>query len=284
MRLRVTLALLACVLTIGACVETASAARRATGPAGPRIFTEYVAAPAQFDLSLAEISFRAPARLANAGGPRRYRSALRIALRGTAGLNYLVAAVTRYNVHRRPRVLVLVVNRRPRGSLAPDLARVGLRVTAARRLGAGRLFLLANPLTRPAPGLTPALCDLPIRGRALTAGDLRAVLSHGAGLGGFSPAAAVAQAYDVVCAQPYSAAFRQAVTQGSSSGCEAGPAGSGCCVPNAVCVPPPAPPPQPPPPCPPCPCPSRSCPLAAAPGAGSAIACWPQSELVACPL
>src|SRR4051794_30457630 len=100
MRLRFTSALLASAVTIGACAGAASAGAHTTGAAGARVFTEYVAAPAQFDLSLAEISFGAPARIANAGGPRRYRSALRIALRGTAGLNYFVGAVTRFNVRR----------------------------------------------------------------------------------------------------------------------------------------------------------------------------------------
>jgi hypothetical protein len=281
MKLRFTLALLASAVAIGACAGAASAAPHTTGAAGARVFTEYVAAPAQFDLSLAEISFGAPARIANAGGPRRYRSALRIALRGTAGLNYLVGAVTRFNVRRRPRVLVLLVNRRPRGSLAPDLVRVGLRVTAARRLGAPRMLLLANPFMRPATGLTPALCDLPIRGPSLTAGDLRAALSRGPGLGGFGPAAAVAQAYDAVCGRPYSPAFRQAVTLGAGSSCEAGQAlVAGCCPPGAQC----ASPPPPPPPCPPCPCPRVPCPLAGPPGAGTAIACLPQSQLIACPL
>jgi hypothetical protein len=288
MKLRFTLALLASAVTIGACAGAPSAAPHSTGAAGARVFTEYVAAPAQFDLSLAEISFGAPARIANAGGPRRSRSALRIALRGTAGLNYVVGAVTRFNVRRRPRVLVLVVNRRPRGSLAPDLARVGLRVTAARRLGAPRMLLLADPFTRPATGLTPALCDLPIRGPTLTAGDLRAVLSRGPALGGFAPAAAVAQAYDAVCGRPYSPAFRQAVTLGTGSSCEAGQAiVAGCCPPNAMCAspsPPPPPPPLPPPPCPPCPCPRVPCPLAVAPGGGTAIACPPQSQPIACPL
>jgi hypothetical protein len=286
MKLRFTSALLASAVIIGACAGAAPAAPRATGAGGARVFTEYIAAPAQFDLSLAEISFGAPARIANAGGPRRYRSALRIALRGTAGLNYLVGAVTRFNVRRRPRVLVLLVNRRPRGSLAPDIARVGLRVTAARRLGAPRLLQLANPFTRPATGLTPALCDLPTRGPSLTAADLRAVLSRGLGLAGFAPADAVAQAYDAVCARPYSPAFRQAVTRGSGSSCEAGQAiVAGCCPPNAICAAPPPPPPAPPPPpCPPCPCPRVPCPLAVTPGGQTAIACLPQSQLIACPL
>jgi hypothetical protein len=282
MRLRFTSALLASAVTIGACAGAASASRHTAGAAGARVFTEYVAAPAQFDLSLAEISFGAPAHIANAGGPRRYRSALRIALRGTAGLNYLVGTVTRFNVRRRPRVLVLLVNRRPRGSLAPDLARVGLRITAARRLGAPLLWQLANPFTRPT-GLTPALCDLPIRGPSLTAADLRVVLSRGPGLGGFGAAAAVAQAYDAVCGRPYSPAFRQAVTLGAGSSCEAGQIVAGCCPPNAICASP-LPPPTPPPPCPPCPCPRVPCPLAIPPGGQTAIACLPQSQPIACPL
>jgi hypothetical protein len=289
MKLPFTSALLAVALVVGACSGMASAAPRTNGPAGARVFTEYIAAPAQFDLSLAEISFRAPAGSATAGaGSGSHSAALRIALRGTAGLNYLAGAVVRSSASRPVRVLVLVVNRRPRGSLAPDLARIGLNVTAARRLGAPRRALLANPFSHPTIGLTPALCDIPIRGPSLTAADLRAVLSRGSGLGGFGPAAAIAQAYDAVCARPYSPAFRQAVTIGASSGCDASPAGVVCCPPNAICAPPPpAPPPpapQPPPACPPCPCPGAPCPLAVAPGAATAIACRAPSQTIVCPL
>ena len=73
---------------------------------------------------------------------------------------------------------MLVVNRRPRGSLAPDLARITLTVSAPRRLGRPLPQVFANPFTRPS-GLAPAICDLPIRGAALAPGELRSLLARG---------------------------------------------------------------------------------------------------------
>jgi hypothetical protein len=241
-----------------------------------------MAAPAQFDLSLAEITFGAHARVAGEGSRRAHRpSSIRVALPGPVGLDYVAAAVTRFTVRGRPRLLVLVVNRRPRGSLAPDLARIALKVTAARRLGAPVLVQISNPFTRPAVGLTPALCDLPIRGPSLTASDLRSVLgtsplTAAAGpAAGFGVAAAVAQAYDAVCGRPYDPLFRQAVTQGSGTSCEGAQASMpSCCPPNARCLPPP---------CPPCPCGPGPCPAPLGLGR-SAVVCPLQSQPIACPL
>jgi hypothetical protein len=142
---------------------------------------------------------------------------------------------------------------------------------------------LSNPFTRRPSGLTPALCDLPIRGPSLTASDVRSVLGQGLPLraagggreGIFGAEAAVAQAYDVVCGRPYEPLFRQAVTQGSGTGCEGGQAGTlYCCPPNAIC---------PPPPCPPCPCGPGPCPVPLGP-ARPALACPLRSQAIACPL
>jgi hypothetical protein len=283
MKLRRSLPLLACVSTLGAC-SVAAAAPGHGSPSGTRVWHAYVAAPAQFDLSLAEISFGAPAHVASAGASRSTdKSSIRLALRGTSGLDYVAGAVTHFNVRGRPRALVLVVNRRPRGSLAPDVARIGLAVTAARRLGVPVLRQISNPFTRHV-GLTPSLCDLPIRGASLTAGDLRAVLSRGLPLMGpqagdhqavFGAEAAVAQAYDAVCGRPYAPAFRQAVTQGSGPSCEPAQASGICCPPNAMCLPPP---------CPPCPCATALCPAPVSPAPKLAIACPPASPPIACPL
>jgi hypothetical protein len=275
MHSRVRLPLLVALITIAACAGAAFAAHtNATGTF--RAWKEHVAAPAQFDLSLAQISFGARARVARASssGARR-ASPLRLGLRGPTGLSYVAAAVTRFSVHGRPRALLLVVNRRPRGSLAPDLARIGFTVSSYARLGAPLLSQVSNPFTHPT-GLTPALCDLPVRGVALAATDLRAVLSRGPALGGFSAGAAIAQAYDAVCRRPFSQSFRQAVTQGSVPPCETGKANAvPCCPPNALCLPPP---------CPPCPCGVGPCPAAAATARGAAIACPLQSPPIACPL
>ena len=182
-------------------------------------------APAQFDLSLAEVRFGASPRAASSVASRSYVARpIRLAVRGPTGLDYVAAATTRFSVRGRPRALVLVVNRRPRGSLAPDLARIGLTVTSARRLGAPVVWQISDPFTRPSIGLTPALCDLPIHGVSLAASDLRSVLGRGIALSGFSVEAAIAQAYNVVCGRPYEQAFRQAVTQGSGPDLRSGQA------------------------------------------------------------
>ena len=165
----------------------------------PRVFKESVAAPAQFDLALAEVRFR---RRAHAAGVRssasRLARSIRLAVSGPTGLDYVAGAVTRFTVHKRPRILVLVVNRRPRGSLAPDLARIGVAITAARRLGTPVLSQVSDPFTRPRSGVpVPTLCDLPVSGGgSLAASALRPLLGRGAALEGFSAPAAIAQAYE----------------------------------------------------------------------------------------
>ena len=118
----------------------------------------------------------------------------------------------------------------------------------------------------------------------MRASDLRAVLSAGRTLAGFSTAAALAEAYDVACGLPFDPAFGRAV-----SGCSTASFAAGCCPPNAMCAvpapgPAPTPTPTPPPapiPVPPgCGCPSPppcaagyACPLAATRGFNRVIAC-----------
>ena len=133
-------------------------------------------------------------RLALFPGAAHHRPSVRLGTRGPIGLDYVAGAITGFNVSGRPRALVLVVNRRPRGSLAPDLARITLTVSAPRRLGRPLPQVFANPFTRPS-GLAPAICDLPIRGAALAPGELRSLLARGSALPGFSAQAALAQAY-----------------------------------------------------------------------------------------
>jgi hypothetical protein len=252
---------------------SATAAAHATHVNTTRAWSESVMAPAQFDLSLAEVRFGRPARSARAS---RSVGSIRIAVRGPTGLDYVAAAVTRSEVLVGSRAFVLVVNRRPRGSLAPDLARIGLTVTAPRRLGAPAVLEISDPFTRLGIGLTPALCDLPTHGASLAAGKIRSVLSRGVALAGFSAEAAIAQAYDVVCRRPYEQAFRQAVSPTSAPTCETGKANIGfCCPPNAICAPPP---------CPPCPCGSIPCATPLRTGRQVVIACPLQAPPIACPL
>jgi hypothetical protein len=271
-RAAVLTAIGACITTSGICAASAWAANR-SGAGAKRAWAEYIAAPAQFDFALAEVRFGAPVHAAR-GEASRVAGTMRLAVRGATGLDYVAGGLTRLGALGRPRALVLVVNRRPRGSLAPDLGRIGLTVTVARRLGRPLISQVSNAFSHPRR-IAPALCDVPIRGALLTARDLRAVLRRGPALGAFSAAAAVAQAYDVVCRRPYDPAFRQAVTQGSGP-CE-GPRASpvACCPPNALCLPPP---------CPPCPCGPGPCPAPLARGRGAALACPLQPIPVVCPL
>jgi hypothetical protein len=245
------------------------------------VWRESLAAPAQFDLSLSELRFSGRPTRTHSSALRLARS-IRLAVTGPTGLYYVAGAVTRFSDGKRPRVLMLVVNRRPRGSLAPDLARIGVAVTAARRLGAPVLAQVSNAFTRArSRGPSPALCDVPVAG-SLTAGALRPLLGRGPALEGFDAPGAIAQAYDAVCGKVYDAAFRAAVTRGSTPTCA--PAGAEvvpCCPPNAPCAPPPCPPCEARP-CPPCGCPP--CPLAAGQEARLAIACPLQTEPVICPL
>jgi hypothetical protein len=274
MKLRTTASLAAALTAIGVCAVAASASHTSATHA-VRSWKKYVKAPSQFDLGLAEVGFGAPARVAGQATSRpRAEAPMRLVLPTSTGLDYVAGAVTRFNVLGRPRALVLVVNRRPRGSLAPDLARIGFTVRALARLGDPLLWQTSDPLTRPS-ALTPALCDLPTLGGSLATSDLRLVLSRGPALSGFSAAAALAQAYDLVCHRPYEPAFRLAVTQGSGSACESGRPGILCCPPNAMCVPLP---------CPTCPCGTPPCPVPLAAPRTALIACPLASATVACPL
>jgi hypothetical protein len=258
-RRRILVVIVVIVASLGTALAPAGGA-----PSATHAWHLSLGAPAQFGLVLAEVRF--PART---GRPRR------LSLRGPAGLNFVAGASVRRPPSGGPRTLVLVINRRPPGSLAPDLRRIGLTVTAARSLGAPSLRATSTPVVRPVGGVRPSICRLGLHGRPLGAGALQVMLGAGRTIPGFGAAAAVAQAYDLVCGLPYDPAFVSAAT-----GCPAATIG-GCCPPNAVCAAPapgpgsspgttpptttpPTPPPgiTPPPACPPCPpCGGRPCPL-----------------------
>lgn len=221
------------------------------------------ASPAPSDLELMQVSFR------GSNGRRQIsRAALTLAVSGAFGADYVTLATPSFKRSRSPRALVLVVNR-PSALLDPTTVR--LRLRALRVLGTPVLKRIVDPLTHPRTGLTPALCDLPLHGAAaLGASSLRALASRGAALRGFGSAAAVAQAYDLVCGLPHLSAFEQAVRQGACSS-----TGTLCCPPTAICATPPETTPTPtptppvpapsPPGCAPCnPRPGYACPLAMA--------------------
>jgi hypothetical protein len=160
--------------------------------------------PAPGELTLAEIGFPA------SGRERISDGSLQVAVSGPFGDDYMAAAALRLATPVPQRMLVLLVNR-PSPLLDPVSVR--LRITARRSLGAPVVRRLADPFTRPAGARTPALCNLPLRGSALGASQVRPLYTRGPALAGFGTASAVAQAYDVVCGLPYASSFAQAVEQ-----------------------------------------------------------------------
>lgn len=232
--------------------------------------------PAPGDLAVAMLRFPAAAR--RPLGPRT----LHVAFAGPHGGDYLAVAVVAHPPHGGARALVLLVNR-PSALLDP--AHVRLRARWSTSFGGLSARSSTDALSRSAAPHAPALCGLTRSGKALPASALRALSRSGAALGFFTPAAAVADAYDAACGLAYPLAFRQAV-QGTPVVCGKGETKSGglCCPPGAMCVPGPEPVPSPapepspegppgePPRCPPCnPRPGTACPLVAQPSSCPAV-------------
>jgi hypothetical protein len=225
--------------------------------------------PAPGDLALVQVGFH---RRHAEGVLER---SLHVSVSGAFGDDYLVVAAPRLGTASTARALILVINR-PSSLLDP--LSVHLRLSARRSLGAALARKVTDPLTRGAGHPSPALCDLPPNGRAVSGSGLHALGSRGAPLAGFGAADAVAQAYDAACGLPYATAFKQAV-EPSSGACPtaAAPGGALCCPATAICAVPPGSPPAPtpspvptptpePPRCTPCdPPPGYACPLAARP-------------------
>ncbi len=207
----------------------------------------FTLSPAPADLSLAEVGFP------HAGHGRDVsRATLQLAVQGAFGDDYLVLAAPRVGAGRTPRALVLLVNR-PSPLLDP--VTVHLRLKARAQLGAPVVRRLADPFARAASSRRPAVCDLALHGAALSAAEVQPLSARGAALSGFDAAAAVAQAYDVVCALPHESAFAQAVGQPASES-----------PPSPSPTPSPTPPVPGPPVCAPCdPAPGFACPLSIGP-------------------
>lgn len=218
--------------------------------------------PAPDDLALAQIRFP------HAGRRTVVRELLHIAMRAPFGADYLAVATPSIALSTGgAQVLVLLVNR---PSALEDPVSVELRLSTEGRLAEHRVRRVENPFAETPAPTAPGLCDLATHGRALQAGDLAPLRSGGAALDGFSAAAAVAQAYDVVCGLPYEAAFKQVVT---------GTAAQPQPAPPQPTPAPPQPPPAPPTPTPPIgklpgegcvPAPGYVCPEAAKRGAPAA--------------
>lgn len=185
-------------------------------PAAAHAHRIRLAAPAQFDVSVAQVRYAVPQ------GPR---PALRLALAGPTGLDYVAVALPRHQPKHAAVALVAVVNRRPPGSQAPDLAQVVFSTRPSRAMRAPTLTQATNVLAAK-PAAAPAACAL----GSLTVGDLRFALRAGAPPPGFSARSTIVQALDAACGRAVDPAFRTAV------------------APPALPVPPPRPVP-----CPPCP-------------------------------
>ena len=228
------IAALAAVLVLAPAADTAPATRHTT----------ITLAPAAGDLELLELEF-----------PRHRRrsishSTLRLAPQGLSAGDYLAAATPRRRPHGELIALVLLVHRS-----GATHASARLSVRSARALGPLFELGLRDPFTSTRSAIVGvdigrALpCKVPAAGAGLSAADLRSL--SGATLGGFTPAGAVAAAYDVACHRAYPLAFRQAVHGASGEGCGAGTSqnGSLCCPRGAVCAAPaepvPAPAPEP---------------------------------------
>jgi len=209
-------------------------------PAAAQAHRVRVIAPAQFDVAVAQVRYAVP------HGPR---PALRFAVAGPTGLDYVAVALPRHQPRRAVVALVAVVNRRPRGSQAPDVSRILLTARPSRAMRAPTVTQATNVLLV-APATAPAACGL----GALKVADLRFAMRAGAPPPGFGARSTIAQALAAACGRPVDAAFRAAI------------------APPGFQLPPPKPQP-----CPPCP------PLPPVQPAKAAIVCPTAQPPAACP-
>jgi hypothetical protein len=186
-------------------------------PAAAQAHRIRLTAPAQFDVTIAQVRYAVP------HGPR---PALRLALAGPTGLDYVAVALPRHQPKRAIVALVAVVNRRPRGSQEPDPADVLLSTRPSRPVRAPRVTQAANVLAA-TPVSSPPACAL----GSLVPGDLRLALHAGTPPPGFGARSTVVDALAAACRRAVPPAFLQAVAPPATS--------------------PPFPPPSPCPPCPP---------------------------------
>jgi hypothetical protein len=166
-------------------------------PAAAEAHRVRVTAPAQFDVAIAQVRYAVP------HGPR---PALKVTLAEPTGLDYVAVALPRHQPRRALVALVAVVNRRPRGSQAPDVARILLATRPSRAMRAPTTTQATNVLLL-APARVPAACGL----GPLAVGDLRFALRAGAPPPGFGARATIAQALAAACRRPIDPAFREAV-------------------------------------------------------------------------
>lgn len=166
-------------------------------PAAARAHQIRVAAPAQFDVSVAQVRYAVPR------GPR---PALRLALAGPTGLDYVAVALPRHQPRHAVVALVAVVNRRPSGSQAADLAQVLLRTRPSRAVRAPTVTQSTDVLARK-PVSAPPACSL----GPLAASDLRVALHAGSPPPGFGVRSTIAQGLAAACGRAMEPSFLEAV-------------------------------------------------------------------------
>src|SRR5207247_8568873 len=111
-------------------------------------------------------------------------------LAGPNGLAYAAAALPVRQSRASLTALVAVVNRRPQGSLAPDLASIPLAARLSAPLARPRVTIAVNVLARG----RGAVCGAKASG-AMGRGDLRRALGAGSPPPGFGARDTVAQAF-----------------------------------------------------------------------------------------
>jgi hypothetical protein len=195
-------------------------------PAAAQAHRVRLRTPAQFDVTLAQVRYAVP---------HGRRPALEVALAGPTGLDYVAVALPRHQPRRALVALVAVVNRRPRGSQAPDLARILLGTRPSRSMRAPVVSEALNVLAG-APAKEPRACTL----GALGVADLRFALRGGSAPPGFGARSTIVQALAAACGRPLDPAFRTAVAAPLQPVPPPPPPGKPCpppCVPGPGTVP-----------------------------------------------
>jgi hypothetical protein len=167
-------------------------------PAPAQAHRAAVPGPARGEVTLAQIRYAVP---------HGRRPAMRLAIAGPTGSDYVVAALPRRQPRRAVVALVAVVNRSTRGALVPDVAQIVLRTRPSRPLAAPSTSVAMNVLAAKQATRPPACALGP-----LAIGDLRLALHAGAPAPpGFGARATIAQALAAACGRPVAPAFRAAI-------------------------------------------------------------------------
>jgi hypothetical protein len=153
-----------------------------------------VKAPAQYQVSLAQIRYAVP---------HGSRPAMRLKLAGPTGGDYVAAALPRKQPRHALVALVAIVTRAPS---AVDPAQIVLSTSPSPRLSAPRMSEATNVLAAK-PATAPSACAL----GPLAAGDLRLALHAGTPPQGFGARSTIAQALAAACGRAVDPAFRTAV-------------------------------------------------------------------------